>query len=60
MKIVQRTLGVYLWVYVTMLKYHLRSIKKVGDFLYYDKTFEISPKGDELLRVMPVKTDMRT
>jgi hypothetical protein len=29
----------------TMLKYHLRGpIRKVRDFLYYDTTFEISPK----------------
>ena len=37
-----------------MLKYHLRGpIRKVRDFLYYDTTFEISPKGvmDGLLRV---------
>jgi hypothetical protein len=45
MKIVHRTPGVYLWVYITMLKYHLRGpIRKVRDFLYYDTTFEISPK----------------
>jgi len=48
------TLGVYLLVYITMLKYHLRGpVRKVRDFLYYDTTFEIRPKGvmDGLLRV---------
>ena len=47
-------LGIYLLVYMTMLKYHLRGpLRKVRDFLYYDSAFEISPKGvmDGLLRV---------
>jgi transposase len=47
-------LGIYLLVYLTMLKYHLRGpLRKVRDFLYYDSAFEISPKGvmDGLLRV---------
>jgi transposase len=47
-------LGIYLLVYLTMLKYHLRGpLRKVKDFLHYDNSFEISPKGimDGLLRV---------
>jgi len=47
-------LGIYLLVYMTMLKYHLRGpLRKVRDFLYYKDSFEISPKGvmDGLLRV---------
>jgi len=47
-------LGVCLLVYMTMLKYHLRGpLRKVRDFLCYNDSFEISPKGvmDGLLRV---------
>jgi transposase len=46
--------GIYLLVYMTMLKYHLRGpLRKVRDFLCYNDSFEISPKGvrDGLLRV---------
>ncbi|MDY6986294.1 MAG: transposase [Candidatus Thermoplasmatota archaeon] len=47
-------IGIYLLVYMTMLKYHLRGLlRRVKDFLYYNDSFEISPKGvmDGLLRV---------
>ena len=46
--------GVYLIVYITMLKYHLRGVlRKIQDFLKYSNNFDISPKGihDILLRV---------
>jgi transposase len=46
--------GIYLLVYVTMLKFHLRGVlRKTQDFLFYDNGFEISTKGihDILLRV---------
>jgi transposase len=46
--------GIYLLVYITMLKFHLRGVlRKVQDFLFYDNNFEISTKGihDILLRV---------
>ncbi|MFH1013370.1 MAG: IS66 family transposase, partial [Thermoplasmatota archaeon] len=46
--------GIYLLVYVTMLKFHLRGVlRKTQDFLFYDNSFEISTKGihDILLRV---------
>jgi len=46
--------GIYLLVYVTMLKFHLRGVlRKIQDFLLYDNNFEISVKGihDILLRV---------
>lgn len=46
--------GIYLLVYVTMLKFHLRGVlRKTQDFLFYDNDFEISTKGihDILLRV---------
>ena len=46
--------GIYLLVYVTMLKFHLRGVlRKIQDFLLYANNFEISPKGimDMLLRV---------
>jgi transposase len=46
--------GIYLLVYITMLKYHLRGVlRKIQDFLLYEDNFEISVKGinDALLRV---------
>ena len=46
--------GIFLLVYVTMLKFHLRGVlRKIKDFLFYDNNFEISTKGihDILLRV---------
>lgn len=46
--------GIYLLVYITMLKFHLRGVlRKIQDFLFYDNNFEISTKGihDVLLRV---------
>ena len=46
--------GIYLLVYITMLKYHLRGVlRKIQDFLLYSHNFEISTKGihDILLRV---------
>lgn len=46
--------GIYLLVYITMLKYHLRGVlRKIQDFLLYGLDFEISVKGihDVLLRV---------
>jgi hypothetical protein len=46
--------GIFLLVYVTMLKFHLRGVlRKIQDFLFYDNDFEISTKGihDILLRV---------
>lgn len=46
--------GIYLLVYITMLKYHLRGVlRKIQDFLLYNHNFEISAKGihDILLRV---------
>lgn len=46
--------GIFLLVYVTMLKFHLRGVlRKIQDFLFYNNEFEISTKGihDILLRV---------
>ncbi len=46
--------GIYLLVYIVMLKFHLRGvIRKIQDFLFKYNDFEISPKGihDVLLRV---------
>lgn len=46
--------GIYMLVYITMLKYHLRGvIRKIQDFLLYQLSFEISPMGinNVLLRV---------
>jgi len=46
--------GIYLLVYVTMLKFYLRGVlRKIQDFLLYGNNFEISVKGihDILLRV---------
>jgi len=46
--------GLYLLVYITMLKFHLRGVlRKIQDFLLYENNFEISVKGinDVLLRV---------
>ena len=46
--------GIYLLVYITMLKYHLRGVlRKIQNFLLYSQNFEISVKGihDILLRV---------
>jgi transposase len=46
--------GIYLLVYMTMLKYHLRGVlRKIQDYLLYTHNFEISAKGihDTLLRV---------
>lgn len=46
--------GIFLLVYITMLKFHLRGVlRKIQDFLFYDNNFEISTKGihDILLRV---------
>lgn len=46
--------GIYLLVYITMLKFHLRGvIRKIQDFLLYCHSFEISPMGinNVLLRV---------
>jgi transposase len=48
------TLGIYMLVYITMLKYHLRGvIRKIQDFLITNNSFSISPMGinDALLRV---------
>jgi len=47
-------LGIYLLVYITMLKFHLRGVtRKIQDFLLYHDDFEISPMGicNSLLRV---------
>jgi len=46
--------GIYLIVYITMLKFHLRGVlRKIQDFLKYSNNFDISVKGihDVLLRV---------
>jgi len=46
--------GIYLLVYITMLKFHLRGVlRKIQDFLLYGHDFKISVKGihDVLLRV---------
>ena len=46
--------GIYLLVYVTMLKYHLRGVlRRIQDYLLYSNNFDISTKGvlDILLRV---------
>lgn len=46
--------GIYLLIYATMLKFHLRGVlRKIQDFLLFENNFEISPKGilDILLRV---------
>jgi hypothetical protein len=46
--------GVFLLVYVTMLKFHLRGVlRRIQDFLFYNNDFDISTKGihDILLRV---------
>jgi transposase-like protein len=46
--------GIYLLVYITMLKFHLRGvIRKIRDFLAYNNSFEISVMGinNVLLRV---------
>ncbi len=46
--------GIYLLVYITMLKFHLRGVlRKIQDFLRYSNEFDISVKGihDILLRV---------
>jgi len=46
--------GIYLLVYITMLKYHLRGVlRKIQDFLRHHHQFEISVKGihDILLKV---------
>ena len=46
--------GIFILVYITMLKYHLRGVlRKIQDFLLYKDNFEISIKGinDVLLRV---------
>lgn len=46
--------GIYLLVYIVMLKFHLRGvIRKIQDFVLQYNDFEISPKGihDILLRV---------
>jgi len=46
--------GIYLLVYITMLKFHLRGVlRKIQDFLKYSNDFDISVKGihDILLRV---------
>lgn len=46
--------GIYLLVYITMLKYHLRGVlRKIQDFMLYNHNFDISVKGihDMLLRV---------
>jgi len=46
--------GIYLLVYVTMLKFHLRGVlRKIQDYLLYSNNFDISTKGihDILLRV---------
>ncbi len=46
--------GIYLLVYITMLKFHLRGVlRKIQDFMKYSNDFEISVKGihDVLLRV---------
>ena len=48
------TFGIYLLVYITMLKFHLRGVlRKIQDFLKYSNNFDISAKGihDILLRV---------
>ena len=40
-------LGIYLRVYMTMLKYNLRGpLRRVRNFLYYDSAFEILRVGD--------------
>jgi len=46
--------GIYLLVYITILKFHLRGVlQKIQDFLFYNNGFDISVKGihDILLRV---------
>ena len=46
--------GIFLLVYITMLKFHLRGVlRKIQDFLLYSNNFKISTKGvhDILLRV---------
>jgi len=46
--------GIFLLVYITMLKFHLRGVlRKIQQFLSYNNDFEISVKGihDVLLRV---------
>lgn len=46
--------GIFLLVYITMLKFHLRGVlRKIQDFLLYSNNFQISTKGihDILLRV---------
>jgi transposase len=46
--------GIFLIVYITMLKFHLRGVlRKIQDFLLFNDDFEISVKGiqDVLLRV---------
>ena len=46
--------GIFLLVYITMLKFHLRGVlQKIQDFLLYGNDFKISTKGihDILLRV---------
>jgi len=46
--------GIYLLVYITMLKFHLRGVlRKIQNFLKYSNNFDISVKGihDILLRV---------
>ncbi len=46
--------GIFLLVYVTMLKFHLRGVlRKIQDFLIHNNDFDISVKGihDMLLRV---------
>jgi len=48
------TFGIYLLIYITMLKFHLRGVlRKIQDFLRYSLNFNISVKGihDILLRV---------
>lgn len=52
--------GIYLLIYITMLKYHLRGpLRKIKDYLLYAHDFEISTKGvhDVLLRVGDVCRD---
>jgi transposase len=46
--------GIFLLVYITMLKFHLRGVlRKIQEFLLYSNNFQISTKGihDILLRV---------
>lgn len=46
--------GIFLLVYITMLKFHLRGVlRKIQDFLIHNNDFDISVKGihDMLLRV---------